>query len=91
MTFSLGGNPENSWLGWPSGKTCAFSFSVDDVHPGTSKDCYEAGGDLEKGALGKLNWLVSRHREHRRELAGAGGWQHYALHIAVRASAGGHL
>src|SRR5262245_15321883 len=47
------------WL--PRGKTAAVCFSVDDVHPGTSRDTYEAGGDLGAGALGRLQRLQWRH------------------------------
>jgi hypothetical protein len=43
------------------GKTDAIVMSVDDIYPGTSLDAYEAGGDLEKGALGHLLWLLDRH------------------------------
>jgi hypothetical protein len=48
-----------SWL--PAGKTAAVCFSVDDVHPATSSDGYDAGGDLGAGALGRLSRLQSRH------------------------------
>lgn len=47
------------WL--PEGKKAALCFSIDDVHPSSSKDHYEAGGDLEKGVLGLLHWLLKRH------------------------------
>jgi hypothetical protein len=43
------------------GKTAAVVMSVDDVFPGTSRSAYESGGDLEKGALGRLLWLLQRH------------------------------
>jgi Uncharacterized protein conserved in bacteria (DUF2334) len=44
-----------------TGKSAAVVMSVDDVFPGTSKSAYESGGDLEKGALGRLLWLLERH------------------------------
>ena len=47
------------WL--PAGKTAAICFSVDDIHPATSRDTYEAGGDLAAGALGRLSELQKRH------------------------------
>ncbi len=47
-----------SWL--PAGKSAAVCFSVDDVHPGRSTDAFEAGGDLQHGALGHLEWLLER-------------------------------
>jgi Uncharacterized protein conserved in bacteria (DUF2334) len=34
---------------------------VDDVHPSTSADAYEAGGDMGAGALGRVEWLLERH------------------------------
>jgi hypothetical protein len=43
------------------GKSAAVVMSVDDIFPGTSQSAYEAGGDLEKGALGRLLWLLDRH------------------------------
>jgi len=42
-------------------KTAAVVLSVDDIFPGTSQSAYEAGGDLESGALGHLSWLLERH------------------------------
>jgi Uncharacterized protein conserved in bacteria (DUF2334) len=43
------------------GKSAAVVMSVDDIFPGTSQSAYESGGDLEKGALGRLLWLLERH------------------------------
>jgi hypothetical protein len=43
------------------GKSAAVVMSVDDIFPGTSQSVYEAGGDLEQGALGRLLWLLERH------------------------------
>lgn len=48
---------------FPDGKTCAVVFSIDDVHPSTSKDDYEAGGDMEKGVLRHLYGLQEKHPE----------------------------
>ena len=50
-------------------------FSVDDVHPSTSEDLYEAGGDLEQGALGHLQWLVRRHPKLRVTLFTTADWR----------------
>lgn len=47
------------WM--PPGKTCGVCFTIDDVHPGRSTDAYEAGGDLGRGALGHVEWLLERH------------------------------
>jgi hypothetical protein len=43
------------------GKSAAVIMSVDDIFPGTSQSAYEAGGDLEEGALRHLLWLLDRH------------------------------
>ena len=43
------------------GKSAAVVMSVDDIFPGTSASAYEAGGDLDEGALGHLSWLLERH------------------------------
>jgi hypothetical protein len=51
--------PSEAWL--PPDKTCGVCFTVDDVHPGKSTDAYEAGGDLGRGALGHVEWLLDRH------------------------------
>lgn len=47
----------------PQNKRAAICFSIDDIHPGKSTDYYEAGGDLEKGALGLVENLLHRHDE----------------------------
>ena len=61
------------WL--PAGKRAAVCFTVDDVHPGTSNDAYEAGGDLERGQLGHVAWLLERHRELRVTLFVTADWR----------------
>ncbi|MBV9563824.1 MAG: DUF2334 domain-containing protein [Bradyrhizobium sp.] len=43
------------------GKSAVVVMSIDDIFPGTSKSAYEAGGDLEKGALRHVLWLLDRH------------------------------
>jgi hypothetical protein len=50
-----------SWL--PREKSAVVCFSIDDIHPSTSEDSYEAGGDLEAGALGRVVELQRRHPE----------------------------
>jgi len=45
------------------GKAAAVVLSVDDVFPGTSQSAYDSGGDLENGGLGRLLWLLERHRQ----------------------------
>lgn len=61
------------WL--PSGKQAALCFSIDDVHPSTSNDLYEAGGDLDRGALGHVQWLVRRHPKLRVTLFTTADWR----------------
>jgi predicted deacetylase len=65
--------PCSDWL--PAGKQGAVCFSVDDVHPATSSDEYEAGGDLEHGALGRLERLLDRHRQLRATLFVTPDWR----------------
>ena len=50
------------------GKSAAVIMSVDDIFPGTSQSAYEAGGDLERGALGRLLWLLERQPYSRSQL-----------------------
>jgi len=65
-----------NWL--PDGKRAALCFSIDDVHPGKSCDAYEAGGDLEKGALRHVLWLLDRHPQLRVTLFVAADWREIA-------------
>ena len=62
-----------SWL--PDGKVAAVCFSIDDIHPGTSADAYEAGGDLTLGALGRLLALQRRHPELKLTLCVTPDWR----------------
>ena len=49
-------------LNWkPKNKKAAICFTIDDIHPGKSSDLYEAGGDLDKGALKHVIRLLNRH------------------------------
>lgn len=61
------------WL--PQGTRGALCFSVDDVHPATSSDEYEAGGDLARGALGRLEGLLDRHPKLRATLFVTPDWR----------------
>jgi hypothetical protein len=65
--------PCSDWL--PAGKQGAVCFSVDDVHPATSADEYECGGDLAGGALGRLARLLDRHRQLRATLFVTPDWR----------------
>ena len=51
--------PARDWL--PAGKRAAVCFTIDDVHPGKSRDHYDGGGDLGDGALGLVAKLLERH------------------------------
>lgn len=63
-------------LNWkPADKKAAVCFSIDDIHPGTSKDLYEAGGDMENGALGDVEWLLKRHPELSVSLFTTADWR----------------
>lgn len=65
--------PVIDWL--PSNKLGAVCFSIDDIHPARSTDVYEAGGDLEKGALGHVRWLLERHPRLRVTLFTTADWR----------------
>lgn len=72
------GVPAN-WL--PPGKKAAVVFTIDDVHPGTSHDSYEAGGDLERGQLRFLARLLAAHPKLRATLFVTADWR--ARHPSV--------
>lgn len=61
------------WL--PAGKKAALCFSIDDIHPAKSTDYYEAGGDLEKGSLGLVQWLLNRHPKLKVTLFTTADWR----------------
>lgn len=63
----------DGWL--PAGKVGAVCWSIDDVHPGTSRDAYEAGGDLGRGVLGRVEGLLERHPELRVTLFTTPDWR----------------
>lgn len=67
------------WL--PQGKKAAVCFTIDDIHPAKSTDTYEAGGDLEKGALGHVQWLAERHPQLRTTLFVTADWREIAPHV----------
>lgn len=62
-----------NWL--PTNKKAAICFSIDDIHPGKSSDFYEAGGDLEKGSLKYVLWLMDRHPELKTTLFTTADWR----------------
>jgi predicted deacetylase len=62
--------------GWlPSGKRAAVCFNVDDIHPATSRDEFDAGGDLGSGALGNVERLLDRHPQLRVTLFVTPDWR----------------
>jgi hypothetical protein len=61
------------WL--PPGKLAAVCLSIDDIHPSTSQDGYEAGGELQDGALGRLAELQRRHRRLKATLCVTPDWR----------------
>lgn len=61
------------WL--PSRMRAAVCFTIDDVHPGKSSDAYEAGGDLNRGALRHLEWLLDHHPRLRVTLFVTADWR----------------
>ena len=64
---------ERHWL--PPGKNAAVVFSIDDIHPGTSTDPYEAGGDLADGALGRAAQLLRQHPALKLSLSVTPDWR----------------
>lgn len=62
-----------NWL--PNGKKAAVCFSIDDIHPAKSSDYYEAGGDMEKGGLGLVQWLLDRHKNLKVTLFVTADWR----------------
>lgn len=66
-----------SWL--PPGKQGAVLLTVDDVHPSTSTDAYEAGGDLGSGALRFVEQLLDAHPEFRTTLFVTPDWRPLGL------------
>lgn len=69
--------PIPSWL--PPGKKGAVLLSIDDVHPATSADAYEAGGDLGDGALRFVERLLAAHPELRATLFVTPDWRPLGL------------
>ncbi|MBZ0112912.1 MAG: hypothetical protein K8J08_10655 [Thermoanaerobaculia bacterium] len=73
MKTTLRSIPTEEWL--PPGKTGAICFSIDDIHPATSKHLYEAGGDLGEGVLGHVEWLLERHPQLHTTLFVTPAWR----------------
>jgi predicted deacetylase len=67
----------HGWL--PRGKRAAVCFSIDDVHPAGSADAFDAGGDLGRGALGRVERLLERHPQLRITLFVTPDWRRMDL------------
>lgn len=65
--------PSAGWL--PQGKQCAILFSIDDIHPSTTRHGAEAGGDLGGGVLGRLARLIEAHPHLRTSLCTTPDWR----------------
>jgi len=61
------------WL--PNDKKAAICFSVDDIHPAKGTEYYEAGGDLARGQLGLVLWLLNRHPKLKVTLYVTADWR----------------
>jgi len=73
MTPSHSPDLASGWL--LPGKQATICFTIDDVHPGRSSDTYEAGGDLDQGALGHVEWLCQHHPQLRVTLLVTADWR----------------
>lgn len=63
-------------LNWkPEGKKAAICFTIDDIHPAGKNHYYEAGGDMEKGNLGHVQWLLNRHPKLKVTLFTTANWR----------------
>ena len=63
-----------NWL--PEGKKAAICFTIDDLHPANvSEHGYDAGGDLNNGVFGKVNWLLERHPKLKVTLFTTADWR----------------
>ncbi len=60
---------------YPEHKTAAVVFSIDDIHPASSINGYEAGGDLAKGVLGRLRQLTVEHSDFCATLFVTADWR----------------
>jgi hypothetical protein len=68
----------------PPGKRSGVVFTIDDVHPGTSQDPYEAGGDLGRGALGYLESILAAHQDVRVTLFVTPDWREISSEPSYR-------
>lgn len=71
--FTMALAEHQGWL--PAGKRAAVCFNVDDVHPSTERDGLDGGGDLARGALGRLERLLERNPHLRVTLFVTPDWR----------------
>lgn len=69
---------------YPENKTAALVFSMDDVHPASSSQGYEAGGDLSEGVLGRLHQLLSEHADFHATLFTTADWREKSPYPSLR-------
>jgi Uncharacterized protein conserved in bacteria (DUF2334) len=63
-----------NWL--PENKKAAICFTIDDLHPATfANDGYDAGGDMQDGVFGKIDWLLKRHPKLKVTLFTTADWR----------------
>ena len=74
--------PIRGWL--PPGKQAAVVFTIDDVHPGRSDQHYDGGGDLERGALGLVERLLTRHPQLHVTLFTTADWREISPDVSRR-------
>lgn len=64
----------DNWLS--ENHKAAICFTIDDLHPAKfSTHGYDAGGDLDKGVFGKVNWLLERHPQLKVSLFATADWR----------------
>lgn len=57
------------------GKRAAVCFTIDDLAPVKKSDCYDCGGDLFDGPLGRVKWLMERHPQFKVTLFTTANWE----------------
>lgn len=64
----------------PAGVSAAVCLTIDDVHP-TSANGSGAVGDVARGALGHLEWLLARHAQLKATLFSTPDWRSSAVGV----------
>ncbi len=64
----------DNWL--KEDKKAAICFTIDDLHPAKlTRYGYDAGGDLNEGVFGKVDWLLKRHPQLKVTLFTTADWR----------------